>query len=55
MIEVLAQVPCMVGISLRSKRFRASSSTKLGREQKKEVKGEGEGSEGNACLQTPRF
>ena len=31
--------------SLHSKRFRASSSRKLGREQKKGMRGEGEGSE----------
>ena len=31
--------------SLHSKRFRASSSGKLGREQKKGIRGEGEGSE----------
>ena len=42
--------------SLRSKRFRASSSRKLGREQKnKGMTGEEEGKEGNACRQTPRF
>ena len=41
--------------SLRSKRFRASSSRTLGREQKKGMTGEGEGREGNACPQTPRF
>ena len=34
--------------SLRSKRFRASSSRKLGREQKRGMGGEGEGREGNA-------
>ena len=49
-------------ISLRSKRFSASSSRKLGREQKRKKKkkrmtgeGEGEGREGNSCPQTPRF
>ena len=42
-------------LSLRSKRFRASSSRKLGREQKKGMTGEGEGGEGNACPKTPRF
>ena len=36
--------------SLRSKRFRASSSRKLGRQQKRGMTGEGEGREGNACL-----
>ena len=48
----------IVETSLRSKRFRASSSRTLGREQKKKKKGmtgEGEGREGNACPQTPRF
>ena len=42
-------------ISLRSKHFRASSARKLGREQKKGMTGEGEGREGNACPQNPRF
>ena len=42
-------------LSLRGKRFRASSSRKLGREQKKGMTGEGEGGEGNACPKTPRF
>ena len=43
--------------SLRSKRFRASSSRTSGREQKKKkgMTGEGEGKEGTACPQTPRF
>ena len=45
----------IVETSLRSKRFRASSSRTLGREQKKGMTGEGEGREGNACPQTPRF
>ena len=49
----------IVETSLRSKRFRASSSRTLGREQKKKKgmtgEGEGEGREGNACPQTPRF
>ena len=46
----------MIWVSLHSKRFRASSSRKLGQEQKKkEMMGEGEGSERNACPQTPRF
>ena len=41
--------------SLRSKRCRASSSRTSGREKKKGMTGEGEGKEGNACPQTPRF
>ena len=45
----------IVETSLRSKRFRASSSRTLGRERKKGMTGEGEGREGNACPQTPRF
>ena len=36
---------CLISTSLRSKRFLASSSRKLGREQKKERTGEGEGNE----------
>ena len=42
-------------LSLRGKRFRASSSRNLGRERKKGMTGEEEGREGNACPQTPRF
>ena len=42
-------------LSLSGKRFRASSSRKLGREQKKGMMGEEEGREGNACPETPRF
>ena len=44
--------------SLRSKRFCASSSRTLGREQQKKGmtgEGEGQGREGNACPQTPWF
>ena len=41
--------------SLRSKRFRASSSRKVGTRAKKGMIREGEGKEGNACPQTPRF
>ena len=47
---------CSYGDSLRSKRFRASSSRTLGREQKKRgMTGEGEGNEGNACPQPHDF
>ena len=44
-------------VSLRSKRFCASSSRTSGREQKKRNDGGGEGEikEGTACPQTPRF
>ena len=41
--------------SLRSKPFRASSSRKLGREQKKGMTGEGEGSEGTVGFAGKRF
>ena len=42
--------------NLHGKRFRSSSSRKLEREQKKKgMRGEGKGSKGNACPQTPRF
>ena len=41
------------GPTLRSKRFRPSSSRKLGREQKRGMKGEGEGREGNAVSSSP--
>ena len=42
---------CVASVSARVRR------EKLGREQKKKkgMKGEGEGKEGNACPQTPRF
>ena len=43
-----------VEISLHSKSFRASSSRKMGREQKKGMRGEGEGSEGNSVSSSPR-
>ena len=43
------------GVSLRSKRFLASSSSWDKSEKKKRMRGQGEGKEGNACLQTPRF
>ena len=46
------QTPEQKSFSLRSKRFRASSSVKLRREQKKGMTGERERKERNACPQT---
>ena len=42
-------VACVASVSTRVRR------EKMGREQKKGMTGEGEGKEGNACPQTPRF
>ena len=42
-----------VEISLHSTRFRASSSRKLGLEQKNGMRVEGEGSEGNSVSSSP--
>ena len=47
---------CSPDGSLHSKRFHASSSRKLGQEQKKKgMRGEGEGSEGNAARKPHDF
>ena len=48
-VIVLLKIKAMLNVSLRSKRFLASSSTKLGREQKKKgITGEEEGNEGTS-------
>ena len=67
--DVLECMLSLVDFSLRSKRsrtkrakfgqrvlvFRIRDARKMGREQKGGRKGVGEGKEGNACPQTPRF
>ena len=45
----MATIACVASVSSRG------SSRKLGQEQKKWMTGEGEGKEGTACPQTPRF
>ena len=49
--QIRVGLACVASVSARVRR------EKLGREQKKknEMTGEGEGKEGNACPQTPRF
>ena len=45
----MLDIACVASVSSRG------SSRKLGQEQKKLMTGEGEGNEGTAWLQTPRF